>query len=85
VPDVYLTIGEAEPAVVEGLVQILELRANDAQQREMRDAYFADIEFPADARVAEVGCGPGPVARALASVPGVGEVVGVDPSPIFIE
>jgi hypothetical protein len=50
VPDVYLTIGEAEPAVVEGLVQILELRANDAQQREMRDAYFADIEFPADAR-----------------------------------
>jgi ubiquinone/menaquinone biosynthesis C-methylase UbiE len=85
VPDVYLTITEAEPAVVEGLVDILELRARDPQQREMREAYFSDIEFPADARVAEVGCGPGPVARALASRPGAGEVVGVDPSPIFIE
>ena len=84
-PDVYATITEAEPAVVEGLVDILELRANDPQQREMREAYLSDIEFPSDARVAEVGCGPGPVARALASRPGVGDVVGVDPSPIFIE
>jgi ubiquinone/menaquinone biosynthesis C-methylase UbiE len=50
----------------------------------MREAYLADIEFPADARVIEVGCGPGAVARALASLPGVGEVVGVDPSPIFV-
>ena len=84
-PDVYATITEAEPAVVEGLVDILELRANDPQQREMREAYFADIEFPSDARVTEVGCGPGPVARALASLPGVGEIVGIDPSPVFIE
>ena len=83
-PDVYVTITEAEPAVVEGLVDILELRAADPQQREMREAYFADIGFSAGARVAEVGCGPGPVARALASQPGVGTVVGVDPSPIFI-
>jgi SAM-dependent methyltransferase len=85
VPDVYATITEAEPAVVEGLVDILELRANDPQQREMREAYFSDIEFPPGARVAEVGCGPGPVTRALASRPGVGDVVGVDPSAVFIE
>jgi trans-aconitate methyltransferase len=84
VPDVYATITEAEPAVVEGLVDILELRANDPQQREMREAYFSDVDFPSGARVAEVGCGPGPVARALASRPGIGDVVGVDPSPIFI-
>jgi ubiquinone/menaquinone biosynthesis C-methylase UbiE len=51
----------------------------------MREAYFSDIAFPPSARVAEVGCGPGPVARALAARPGVGDVVGVDPSPIFIE
>ena len=83
-PDVYATITDAEPAVVEGLVDILELRAADPQQREMREAYFADIGFAPDARVAEIGCGPGPVARALASRPGVGMVVGIDPSPIFI-
>jgi ubiquinone/menaquinone biosynthesis C-methylase UbiE len=84
VPDVYATIAEAEPAVVERLTDILELRAADAQQREMRETYLSDIDFPPDARVLEVGCGPGPVARALASRPGVGEVVGVDPSPIFL-
>ena len=84
-PDVYATITEAEPAVVAGLVDILELRAADPQQREMREAYLSDVAFPPDARVVEVGCGPGPVARALAARPGVGEVVGVDPSPIFVE
>lgn len=83
-PDIYATITEAEPALVEGLVEILELRAADPQQREMREAYFSQIEFPRNARVLEVGCGPGPVARALASWRGVGEVVGVDPSPTFL-
>jgi ubiquinone/menaquinone biosynthesis C-methylase UbiE len=85
VPDVYATITEADRAVVEGLVDILELRAADTQQQAMREAYFSDIEFPADARVVEVGCGSGAVTRALASYPRVGEVVGVDPSPIFID
>lgn len=84
-PDVYATITEADRAVVEGLVDILELRAADPQQQAMREAYLSDIEFPADARVVEVGCGSGAVTRALASRSGVGEVVGVDPSPVFIE
>ena len=84
-PDVYATITEADRAVVETLCDILELRAADPQQQELREAYFADIAFPPDARVLEVGCGPGPVARALAARDGVREVVGVDPSPIFLE
>lgn len=84
-PDVYANIAEADPAVVEGLVDILELRAGDPQQQEMREAYFSAIDFPSGARVAELGCGSGAVTRALASRPGVREVVGVDPSPIFIE
>ena len=83
-PDVYAAITEADPAVVEALVEILELRAADPQQQEMREAYFSRIEFPRDAHVVEVGCGPGPVARALAAWPGVGQAVGVDPSPVFI-
>ena len=66
------------------MADILELRAADSQQRELRDAYLADIDFPTGARVVEVGCGPGPVSRALASRPGMGEVVGVDPSPVFL-
>jgi ubiquinone/menaquinone biosynthesis C-methylase UbiE len=82
--DVYLTITEADPAIVEQLISILELRAADPGQRELREAYLADVSFPDGAHVLEVGCGPGPVSRALASRPGIGTVVGVDPSPIFV-
>ncbi len=84
VPDVYAVITEVESAVVEQIAEILELRAADPQQRSMRDAYLSQIPFPPGARVLEVGCGPGPVARALASWSGVGEVVGIDPSPVFL-
>jgi ubiquinone/menaquinone biosynthesis C-methylase UbiE len=84
VPDVYATITEADPAIVERLAEILELRAADPQQREMRDAYLSDVDFPTNARVLEVGCGTGAVARALASRRGVAEVVALDPSPMFV-
>lgn len=84
-PDIYATITEADPQVVERIGEILELRAADEQQRTMRDSYLAEIAFPDHARVLEVGCGQGPVARALASSSGIGDVVGVDPSPVFVE
>jgi ubiquinone/menaquinone biosynthesis C-methylase UbiE len=83
-PDVYATITEADPAVVEGLVDILELRAADAQQREMRDAYFADIAFPTGARVVEVGCGPRAGGARFGVAPERGGGRRCRPSPIFI-
>jgi ubiquinone/menaquinone biosynthesis C-methylase UbiE len=84
VPDVYATITEADPAVVEGLAAVLELRAADERQRDMREEYFAEIPFPHGAHVLEVGCGTGAVTRALAGWPGVAEAVGVDPSQLFV-
>jgi SAM-dependent methyltransferase len=83
-PDVYATIAEADVATQERLAAILEVRAADPQQRAILDAYLAEVEFPASARVLEVGCGTGPVTRLLAGWPGVGEAVGVDPSPVFV-
>jgi ubiquinone/menaquinone biosynthesis C-methylase UbiE len=62
----------------------LELRAADTQQQAMLQVYLSDVEFPRGARVLEVGCGTGAVTRALARWPGVTEVVGIDPSPIFL-
>jgi len=35
--------------------------------------------------VVEIGCGTGAISRALAARPGVGEVTGVDPSPVFLD
>lgn len=83
--DVYATIAEADEAVLVRLADILELRASDLQQRAMLEDYLADLPFPRGARVLEIGCGPGPVARTLATRSGIGEVVGIDPSPVFIE
>jgi ubiquinone/menaquinone biosynthesis C-methylase UbiE len=84
-PDVYATIAEADDAVQQNLAGVLELRAADPQQRAMLEDYLEDLPLPADARVLEIGCGTGAVARAIAELPAVEEVVGLDPSSIFIE
>lgn len=82
--DLYNNITSAAPHKVEQLAEILELRAADSQQRGMLQAYLAEIDFPARARVLEVGCGTGPVARSLAGIPYVAAVVGIDPSPVLL-
>jgi SAM-dependent methyltransferase len=83
-PDVYIKITEATPALLEGLITALEHRAADPQQRAMLDTYLADASIPQGARVLEIGCGTGAVTRMLAAWPGVAEAVGVDPSPAFV-
>jgi ubiquinone/menaquinone biosynthesis C-methylase UbiE len=84
-PDIYITITEAAPALLERLMTSLELRAADPQQRAMLDTYLMDIVLPQNAHVLEVGCGTGAVTRVLAARPGVAAAVGVDPSPVFID
>ncbi|MBK5276537.1 MAG: methyltransferase domain-containing protein [Desulfuromonadales bacterium] len=82
--DVYATIADAEHEVQERLAIVLERRAADLQQQGMLRAYLADMELPDGARVLEVGCGTGAVSRELARRPGIGQVIGVDPSPVFL-
>jgi ubiquinone/menaquinone biosynthesis C-methylase UbiE len=84
-PDVYANITSAQPALVDQIARVLELRAADPQQRRMREAYLSEIAFPPNARVLDVGCGTGAVTRVLAEWAGVGQVVGIDPSPSFLE
>jgi ubiquinone/menaquinone biosynthesis C-methylase UbiE len=83
-PDVYATIASADEAVQERLAEVLELRAADPQQRAMLETYLEDLAPVGGARVLDLGCGTGAVARTLAALPGVGEVVGIDPSSVFI-
>jgi len=84
-PDVYATIQQQPREVVEILARALDLRANSPRQRAMLAEFLSHIDFPANARVLEIGCGSGPVSEVLAQRQGVVEVVGVDPSPILIE
>ena len=84
-PDLYAQIKEVEPEVLEVMIGALELRASDEQQVAMRERYFSWIGIQPDAQVLEGGCGPGPVTRHLSKIAKAGEVVGIDPSPRFIE
>jgi ubiquinone/menaquinone biosynthesis C-methylase UbiE len=83
-PDAYAEITTAEPAMLERLIKVLEVRAADPRQKAMRDAYLSWMAFPDAARVLEVGCGTGAVTRELARHSRVGEVIGLDPSPVFL-
>ena len=84
VTDPFSDIVNAEAEFVELWSELLDVRAAHPQQVEMRDRYFADIDF-GQGRVLEVGCGTGAVAEALAARTDTTEVIGIDPSPEFIE
>lgn len=84
-PDVFARIAEAPLPLLENIANVLELRASIPQQQEMQRAYLRDIDFQDGAKVLEIGCGTGAVARLLAAWPRVGEVVGVDPSPYLLD
>jgi ubiquinone/menaquinone biosynthesis C-methylase UbiE len=83
-PDVWTTVGELETSAQDRLAEVLETRGTDPQQRAIRRAFLAEVEFPAQARVLEVGCGTGVLTRVLATWPGIGGVVGVDPAPSLL-
>lgn len=83
--DVWARFPELDAAMQERLAGVLETRGTDPQQREMRETFFlADVPFPTDAHVLEVGCGTGVTTRALALWPDVGTVVGVDVAPFLL-
>ncbi|MGB9081288.1 MAG: class I SAM-dependent methyltransferase, partial [Desulfuromonadaceae bacterium] len=82
--DVYSTIADAGDDVQELLAQVLERRAADLQQRDMLSGYLADLDLTECADLLDVGCGTGPVSRELARRLPAGQVVGIDPSPVFL-
>jgi ubiquinone/menaquinone biosynthesis C-methylase UbiE len=82
--DIYTTITTQNAVTLETTAQVLEARAADPGQVSMREQYFAEIA-PTGGTVAEVGCGTGPVARALAKARPQRSVVGIDPSAFFLE
>jgi SAM-dependent methyltransferase len=84
-PDVYATITQADAELLEQLVAVLELRASDSQQQEMRETYFLDLALRPGTLAVEIGCGTGAVTRALAGRSQVVEAIGVDPSPYFLD
>jgi cyclopropane fatty-acyl-phospholipid synthase-like methyltransferase len=66
VADVYTQVTSVDRSVLENLARILELRAADPQQVAMRASYQSEIDLHPGAVLLEIGCGTGPVSRALA-------------------
>ena len=84
-PDVWAAFPELDAAMQERLAGILETRGADPQQREMRQTFLADVPFPNNAHVLEVGCGTGVLTRTLALWPNVSAVTGVDTAPSLLD
>jgi ubiquinone/menaquinone biosynthesis C-methylase UbiE len=83
-PDVYANIQDADVAVQERLADVQELRAADPKQQAMLASYLDELDLPPDARVLEIGCGSGAIARVIAGREEVRELVAVDPSEVFL-
>src|SRR5262245_20027979 len=83
-PDIYASITAADPATLDRLAETLELRAADLLRRGMVEDFVSEIAFAEKAKVLEIGCGTGAITRFLASLPQASQVLGVDPSPVFV-
>ena len=81
--ETYAGYTEVEAAAVATVAEAMEVRPADPPHRAKLQGP-ADLDLPRGARVLEVGCGTGAIARLLARDPRVREVVGVDPSPLLI-
>jgi arsenite methyltransferase len=83
-PDAYANTANLDSPTLARLVEAMEISARDPQHRRMVASYLAELMLQPGARVLEIGCGTGAIARMIASHPHVAEVVGVDPSPHFL-
>ena len=83
-PDPYASIAQADESIQLRLAEVLELRAAEPQQRAMAAQYLSEIELPSGGKALEIGCGTGAVSRLIAERFAEVEVVGVDPSRIFL-
>lgn len=83
--DPYTRPQEMDEALAARLAAALEQRAADARQQAFRDDYLARLDLAPDARILDLGCGTGALARHLAGRAGFrGTVLGLDLSPVFL-
>ncbi len=83
--DVWSAPSELDVATQERLAGVLETRGSDAQQQALRRDFLSDVSFPQHAHVLEVGCGTGVLTRVIARLPQAETVIGIDPTPAFLE
>jgi ubiquinone/menaquinone biosynthesis C-methylase UbiE len=78
-------VADLDQSTQRRMAEVLETRGADSQQREMRQAFLAEIAFPEKAQLLEVGCGTGVLTRVLAQIDTVQSIIGVDLAPSLVE
>lgn len=84
--DLYSRLDEVDAPTLNTIADVLEVRGRHPQQIAIREAYLDLLGDVAGQRVLDLGCGTGVATRAVARRVGSnGGVVGVDPTPTFID
>ena len=83
--DLYIRIREQPREVLDAIAKSLEVRAAEPAMQTICAGYMERIALPGEARVLEIGCGTGATTKLIMRHVGPAQLVGIDPSPMFID
>ena len=78
-------IKEQPREVLNAIANSMNVRASEPAMQAICARYMTEIALPAGARVLEVGCGNGAATRLIMHHLGPAQLVGIDPSPVFVD
>ncbi|WP_050602190.1 methyltransferase domain-containing protein [Ruegeria sp. 6PALISEP08] len=83
--DPYADLASQDKELQKRIADAIDIRSQDLAQKEIRQAYLADIKLPPNASAVELGSGTGYVTQDLISMAGAKTALGVEPSPVMVE
>ena len=83
--DLYTRIVEQPGDLLDTIARSLNVRASEPAMQAICARYMTQVALPRGARVLEIGCGNGATTRLIMEHMKPARLVGIDPSPVFIE
>ena len=83
--DLLTSIREQPCEVLDAIAKSMNVRASEPAMQAICARYMAQIAVPAGARVLEVGCGNGAATKLIMQHISLAQLVGIDPSSVFID
>jgi arsenite methyltransferase len=78
-------IAEQPREVLNTIANSMNVRASEPAMQAICARYMAQIALPVGSRVLEVGCGNGATTKLILQHIGPAQLVGIDPSPVFVD
>ena len=83
--DLITRIGEQPREVLDTIAKSMNVRASEPAMQAICARYMAQIVLPEGARALEIGCGNGATTRLIMEYASPAQLVGTDPSSVFID